>query len=51
MWMNALKALRYTIASMLGVGTLMEALSVTVYLVILNHYLEETLVKVLIVTM
>ena len=44
--MNALKALHYTIASMLDVGTLMAALSVTVYLVMLNHCLEETLVKV-----
>ena len=45
--MNASKALHYTIASMLDVGTLMVALSVIVNLVILNRYLEETLVKVL----
>ena len=45
--MNASKALHYTIASMLDVGTLMAALSVIVNLVLLNRYLEETLVKVL----
>ena len=44
--MNALKALHCTTASMLSVETLKADLSVTVYLGMLNHYWEETYVKV-----
>ena len=44
--MNVLKALHCTIVSTLSVETLMAALSVIVYLVTINHYQEETLVKV-----
>ena len=47
--MNALKDPHYTIVSMLSVETPTVALSVIVYLAMLNHHLEEIYVKVAII--